>query len=249
MKNSHAAALLATLVARAAAEVPQEQSHRGILLTTQIFLQLNNPLGIVDPVFGLLGDAAAADGAGDVVNLACLQMETADQAFTNAKEAGDLDGQVNALLFRALERNTGAVGQASELCDEAAANPEVDALSQHQDPASDNAAQINKDIVLALAIQLASIGADPTLALLTGTFLAGDLNDNTGAGNTCNDDQDDIGCIFTENLIQADASIDEINAAVADVMGAAAPEADAEAADDLGALAAQMMAGQVEAGK
>jgi len=178
MKNSQATVLLAALVARAAAEVPQEQSHRGVILTTQTFLQLNNPLGIVDPVFGLLGDAAAADGAGDVVNLACLQQEAADQAFTNAKEAGDVDGQANALIYRALERNTGSVGLASELCDEVAANAEIQALTQHQDPASDNAQQLNKDLVLALAIQLAAIGADPTLALLSGTFVPGDVSNS-----------------------------------------------------------------------
>ena len=38
----------------------------------------------------------------------------------------------NALIFRALERNTGSVGLASELCDQTAVNPEIAALSQHQ---------------------------------------------------------------------------------------------------------------------
>jgi len=42
---------------------------------------MNNPLGIVDPVFGLLGDAAAAGGAGKVTNLDCLQQESADRTF------------------------------------------------------------------------------------------------------------------------------------------------------------------------
>lgn len=39
---------------------------------------------------------------------------------------------VYSLIFRAIERNTGAVGLASALCNETAANPEVAALSQHQ---------------------------------------------------------------------------------------------------------------------
>lgn len=56
----------------------------------------------------------------------------ADQAFTNAKAAGNTTGMVFSLLFRAIERNTGAVGTASALCNETAANPEVAAISQHQ---------------------------------------------------------------------------------------------------------------------
>ena len=39
---------------------------------------MNNPLGIVDAVFGLLGNAAAAGGAGKVTNLDCLQQIIAD---------------------------------------------------------------------------------------------------------------------------------------------------------------------------
>ena len=46
--------------------------------TTDTFLKTNNPLGIVDVVFGLLGDAAAAGGAGKVTDLDCLQQITAD---------------------------------------------------------------------------------------------------------------------------------------------------------------------------
>jgi len=47
-------------------EVPQEKSHQQFLTTTQTFLQMNNPDGIVDPVFGLLGNAAAAAGQGTI---------------------------------------------------------------------------------------------------------------------------------------------------------------------------------------
>jgi hypothetical protein len=45
-------------------EVPQEQSHKPILVKTQEMLLLDNPNQIVDSVFGLLGNAAASEGAG-----------------------------------------------------------------------------------------------------------------------------------------------------------------------------------------
>src|SRR5271170_2684881 len=71
-------------------EVPQEHSHNQFLAylplahkqtdpsTTDTFLFTNNPEGIVDVVFGLLGDAAAAGGAGKVTDLDCLQQIIAD---------------------------------------------------------------------------------------------------------------------------------------------------------------------------
>lgn len=65
-------------------------------------------------------------------DLDCLQQVVADQAFTNSKAISDVDGMVNALIFRALERNTGAVGEASALCTQTAVNPEIAALTQHQ---------------------------------------------------------------------------------------------------------------------
>jgi hypothetical protein len=102
-----------------------------------------------------------------------------------------------------------------------ATNPQIAALSQHQDPASDGAAQINKDIVLELAAQIAAVGGDPLEALQSGTFEPGDVNDPTGAGNTCNDETDAEGCIFTENLLVPDASEEEILAAAG---GAAAAD-------------------------
>lgn len=157
-------------------EVPQEHSHDFVLTITNEFLTLDNPKGIVDAVFGLLGNAAAADGAGDVTNLDCLKQETADQAFTNAKAASDLRGMAGALLFQAIERNSGTVGGASVLCTEAAANPEIAALTQHQDAASENAGALNKAVTIELAKQLAAIGADPNLALLSGTFAPGDVS-------------------------------------------------------------------------
>ena len=47
-------------------EVPQEHSHEPILTKVRTSLNLNNPDKIVDPVFALLGNAAAAAGAGDI---------------------------------------------------------------------------------------------------------------------------------------------------------------------------------------
>ncbi|CAK7201854.1 hypothetical protein SEUCBS139899_004569 [Sporothrix eucalyptigena] len=195
-------------------EVPQEHSHNRFLDLVRTSLDTNNPQNIQDPVFGLLGNAAAAAGAGTVTNLDCLQQATADQAFTNAKAAGDIPGMAGALLYRAIERNTGSVGLASVICNETAANPEIQAITQHQDPASTNAASINKGIVLALAKQLAGIGADPLLALESGTFAPGTIGDPTAAGNTCDTEDDEPGCIFSQNLLVLDATEAEISAAV-----------------------------------
>ena len=88
----------------------------------------------------------------------------------------------NALIFRALERNTGRVGLSSVLCTETAINPQIAAISQHQDPASSGAAATNKAITLELAKQIASISGNPQDALKSGTFAPGDVNDPTAAG-------------------------------------------------------------------
>ncbi|KIW67359.1 hypothetical protein PV04_06620 [Phialophora macrospora] len=209
-------------------EVPQEHSHEKFITIVNTNLKLDNPDNIVDAVFGLLGNAAASAGQGDITDTDCLQQATADQAFTNAKANGDVDGMTAALIYRALERNTGAVGQASVACTSITpVNPEIAAISQHQDPASDNAASINKDIALALAVQIANIGGNPLDALQSGTFAPGEIGDPTGAGNTCDVADDPIGCIFTQNLLVEDASEDEVNAAVA----ASATGEDAAAAE------------------
>ena len=49
-------------------EVPQEHSHEKFLTKTGQMLNLNNPAGIKDPVFGLLGNAAGAAGQGTITN-------------------------------------------------------------------------------------------------------------------------------------------------------------------------------------
>ncbi|KAJ8509244.1 hypothetical protein ONZ45_g8564 [Pleurotus djamor] len=199
-------------------EVPQEHSHEAILRAVRTTLNLNNPDGIIDPVFGLLGNAAAANGAGRIADPNCLHQATADQAFTNAKAAGDLQGQVNALLFRALERNSLSVGGTTEPCTTiTAVNPEIAAISQHQDPASPNAAAVNKAITLELARQIASIGGDPLEAIKAGTFAPGQIGDPTARGNSCNDENDAAGCIVSLNLLVPDATPEEIQAAVAGV--------------------------------
>ena len=56
-----------------------------------------------------------------------------------------------------------------------------------------------------------------------------------------------MGCIFTQNLIVADATVDEINQAVADAMGADAPQANEAMAENLDALASAMASGQISA--
>ncbi|CAD6441298.1 a76876c6-9bdd-4910-9a3d-348ddf6af8f5 [Sclerotinia trifoliorum] len=196
-------------------EVPQEHSHNRFLDGVRVNLNINNPNNIQDPVFGLLGNAAAIKGAGSITNPDCLHQATADQAFTNAKAANNITGMADALMYAALERNTGSVGLASVICNETAVNSEIQAVQQHQDPAAPNAAATNKAIVLSLAKQLASIGADPQEALLSGTFAPGTIGDSTGAGNSCDTEDDSPGCIFTQNLLVDDATADEITAAVA----------------------------------
>ncbi|KAJ7459798.1 hypothetical protein FB451DRAFT_560706 [Mycena latifolia] len=89
-------------------------------------------------------------------------------------------GQVDALIYRALERNSGSVGAVTAPCTSIkAVNPEIAAIQQHQDPASDNAAAVNKAIVLELAKQIASVGGDPQDALKSGTFAPGTIGDPT----------------------------------------------------------------------
>jgi hypothetical protein len=156
-------------------EVPQEHSHNAIVAVVNTFLKQDNPLEIQDAIFALLGNKAAAEGAPNVDDLDCLQQIVADQAFTNAKAAGDIDGMANAVMFRAVERNTGSVGLASVLCTQTAVNPEIAAITQHQDPASPEASG-NAAITLEVAKQLASFGADPLLAIQTGTFAPGEVS-------------------------------------------------------------------------
>lgn len=145
---------------------------------------------------------------------------------------------VDALVFRALERNSGAVGTASANCTSiTAVNPEIAALSQHQDPASTGAAAINKQVALDLAVQIASVGGDPQIAIKSGTFQPGTIGDPTAAGFTCDDANDPDGCIFTQDLLVADVTADEIDAAVADA-GVSTSTSSTSAADPCDSAAA-----------
>ncbi|KAI9808910.1 MAG: hypothetical protein M1827_007135 [Pycnora praestabilis] len=229
-------------------EVPQEHSHNKFLATVRTSLATDNPANIQDPVFGLLGNAAAAAGQGTITDTNCLQQATADQAFTNAKAAGDVAGMTAALVYRALERNTGTVGGASAACTSIkAVNPEIAALSQHQDAASAGAAAINKAVALTLAKQISSIGGDPQTAIQSGTFAPGSTTDSTGKGNTCDDANDTNGCIFTDNLLVPDISATEAAAAGG---GGPAPSSNAStpaAANTPAIPAAPASAGAVDA--
>ena len=157
----------------------------------------------------------------------------------------------SALIYRALERNTGKVGLASVPCTAIqAVNPEIAAIQQHQDPASSGAAEINTDMVINLAIQISCIGGDPTLALQSGTFAPGDVNDPTAKGNSCDDQNDVEGCIFTQNLLVEDASVDDIMAAVAGAtcVGGATSSPPAAADQGMGATVTQGMGGDMGMG-
>ncbi|KAJ4408572.1 hypothetical protein N0V91_003224 [Didymella pomorum] len=211
-----AGAVAASPIANLRREVPQEHSHRNINLAVNKAVQIDNPDNLGDAIFGLLGAAAAKKGAGNIADADCLQQAIADRAFTNAKAAGDVDGMTNALIYRALERNTGSVGLASVPCQSIkAVNPEIAALQQHQDPAGDGAQALNKQIAQELARQIAAVGGDPTLANEASTFAPGQKGDPTAKGNTCDDDQDAQGCINSQNLRVDDLTAAEITAAVA----------------------------------
>ncbi|KAI4260320.1 MAG: hypothetical protein L6R42_004106 [Xanthoria sp. 1 TBL-2021] len=198
-------------------EVPQEDSHYTSLANVRTSLALDNPDNIQDPVFSLLGNGAAAAGQGSITDTDCLHQATADQAFTNAKAAGVVDSMTNASIYSSLERNTGKVGLASVLCTAIkATNPEIAAISQHQDSASPRAAATNKAITLELARQIAFVIGHPQAALKSGTFAPREVDDPTAAGKSCNNLDDEPGCIFTQNLLVEDATAGEINTAVAD---------------------------------
>jgi len=179
---------------------PQERSHDKYLRKVNDMLWIHNQINVTDPVFGLVTDSSASAGRGNVTDVTCLQMAIADVAYTNAKQLMDLEGMVASLIYRTLERNTNGVGIKSRLCTTmTAVNPEIGALVQHQDPASDGAADHNRAVVLELARQISLIGGNATLATDAGTFAP-------GPGNIC----DDPNCIYEQNRLQMLVSDDEI---------------------------------------
>ncbi|KAL8867740.1 MAG: hypothetical protein Q9198_008408, partial [Flavoplaca austrocitrina] len=146
---------------------------------------------------------------------------TADQAFTNAKAARDVDGMANALIYAALETNIDKVELASILCTATdATNPEIAAISQNQvcetrskligpqcltsikDPAPPGPAPTNKALTLELAGQIASVGGDPQEALQSGTFAPGELDDSTAAGKF-------LQHFSTMNLVASSLSVED----------------------------------------
>lgn len=101
-------------------------------------------------------------------------------------------------------------------------NPEIAALQQHQDPAAEGAAELNKAIAEELVRQIIAVGGDPLDANVASTFAPGELGDPTAAGNTCNDENDVVGCIETLGLRVDDLSPEEIQAIVDSEDGAGA---------------------------
>ena len=61
---------------------------------------------------------------------------------------------IRHLTVYRIKRNTAGVSIASKLCTKKAINPEIGALTQHQDAALENAGALNKAITLELAKQL-----------------------------------------------------------------------------------------------
>lgn len=201
--------LLSSLVRR---ETPQELSHDRYIHTVQQMLDLNNTLNIQDPTYGLLVNSMASTGMGSVTDPNCLQLSIADCAFTNAKASNNITGLVASLIYRALERNTAAVGVASDQCTSFTPhNPELSTFKQHQDPASPGALANNKATVLELARQIYLVGGNPVDALDSGTFSPGDLSSDDKVGNSCNT----ADCIFDSNRLVRDASESEVTEYVA----------------------------------
>ncbi|KIM28852.1 hypothetical protein M408DRAFT_329285 [Serendipita vermifera MAFF 305830] len=196
--------LLAALSRR---EMPQELSHDRYVRSVKEMLDLNNTISCADPTFGLLANNQAIAGMGTVTDPNCLQLTIADIALTNAKATRNTSGMVASLIYRALERNTAAVGVVSEKCTSyTPRNSELLAFQQHQDPASPGAEANNKAVVLELARQILGIGGDPTDALKSGTFQPGDPNSSDPTGNSC----DTADCIFSNDALVNDASEAEI---------------------------------------
>ncbi|KAK8234857.1 hypothetical protein IWZ00DRAFT_122984 [Phyllosticta capitalensis] len=170
-------------------QVPVDPSYGQILSSVNKQLKVSNPDGIRDAMFGLLVRNQASVGQGSVMDTNCLQQITADRAFTNAKAAGDVNGMTDALVYRALERNTGGFGQPSNACTSSkAVNPEIEAITQHQDPAMPGAIDMNRFITLQLAKQITAVGGDPQNALKGGSYgvTSRDIQDAAGAANGAN---------------------------------------------------------------
>ncbi|KAJ3124636.1 hypothetical protein HK098_000973 [Nowakowskiella sp. JEL0407] len=178
-------------------EVPQEHSHDIIVNQIRPILQVNSNT-LPDPIFALLGNAAAskaiADNKTKQTDPDCLQQNIADQSITNCKSGkitnlSQADCIAVAIKYRALERNSGSVGATSGICKTAPVNDELKTITQHQDPASDNALTVNGDVEVAVAKALVALGlsadAAASGALETATFGPGQKGDPTAQGLSC----------------------------------------------------------------
>ncbi|KAJ3089432.1 hypothetical protein HK102_006418 [Quaeritorhiza haematococci] len=179
-------------------EVPQEHSHAIIVNAVRSILG-NRQGRIPDPIFGTLGNGAAAQGLrdeglpSDPASVACLQQDIADflldKCQTIADPTANRQCKATAIKYRALERNTLKVGEKSVSCQRGPRNGELVGLRQHQDPASENATQENAQIEIIVAQKLVQLGFTAeeatNQALETSTFAAGSLQDTTGRANTC----------------------------------------------------------------
>ena len=121
----------------------------------------------------------------------CIQQKIADTCLTTAKaKSMPKEAWATCIMYRALERNTGRVGEPSGWCGEKPKNIQLMNIAQHQDPASDGAGDHNAKVETAVARELVTLGFQPemavNLAMRTGTFKAGDKGDNSGRGNSCN---------------------------------------------------------------
>ncbi|KAF9263842.1 hypothetical protein L218DRAFT_972849 [Marasmius fiardii PR-910] len=153
-------------------EVTQKHLNEPILRSVSALINKNNPNKLDDPVIGPLGNTATQNRLeANLVpshNPNCLQQNITDRASTNAKAAKDVTGQVDALIYRALERSSGSVSGMMTACTAKAINP-------GNGTASPNTAQVNKVIVLDLAKQISS----------SRTFKPGQLSDSMAKGNNC----------------------------------------------------------------
>ncbi|KAI9720590.1 MAG: hypothetical protein M1812_002770 [Candelaria pacifica] len=65
-------------------QVPQEHSHEKFLNTARVSLAVNNPAGIADPVFGLLGSADKCKANGDALSACAKGQQAAAKATGQA---------------------------------------------------------------------------------------------------------------------------------------------------------------------
>jgi hypothetical protein len=191
--------MLYLLIAFSLQEVPQEHSHDLIVNTVRtVYRTAAQEITKVDPIFALLANPGATKGIqSSGANLPasqrdpnCLQMHIADTCLTNGKATNAPREQLAACIqFRALERNTLRVGQASELCTQEPVNSELRGLTQHQDPAGQDASSTNRNVELEVARRIKALGFSDLeaahLALRTATFTPGSLTDTSGRANTC----------------------------------------------------------------